>query len=528
MAAMFEYGAVVGQPESDSTAVSILRKGGNAVDAAVTAAFLACVLSPKSCGIGGYGGMMTAYIGGEVVCIDFNTVAPQEAHDRMFRVTRSDGRFGSAVSGYANSIGYKAISVPGVLAGLGLALEKFGKMPLSEVLAPAIRACERGFRVSANYATGVAQSEARIREFPETTRLLMISGEVPKSGDRAQNPYLGRMLSQVADKGVREFYEGRIAERIVKHIQDNGGILSRDDLANYEAQVVEPVQTACMEYDVYSSPLCSAGLSLAQMCAIADEAELDLYARDSARLAHGMVEIIRAAWMDRYRNFGDPKQIPVDTDMLMSDINIGANAKEIATYIAEGKRGQSLLRPFYTGGTTHICTIDAQSNMVALTLTHGPGYGSFVTIPRMGLLMNAGMSRFDPGSGLKNSIAPGRAPIMNMAPTIVLQDGEPVLTVGASGGTRIPSSVFQVLARRLVLDEDPEWSIAAPRVHSEGNEWVSIEEEFGEAAPDYLNSVGYKINKKGAAAARVRMIEIVEEGLLAMYDPRMKAREKGY
>ena len=208
--------------------------------------------------LAGYGGAMTAYIGGEVVCVDFNTVAPKEAHDRMFRVTRSDGRFGSAVSGYANSIGYKAISVPGVLSGLGLALEKFGKMPLSEVLAPAIRACERGFRVSANFATGVARSEARIREFPETTRLLTISGEVPKSGDRAQNPYLGRMLSQVADKGVREFYEGRIAERIVKHIQDNGGILSRDDLANYEAQIVDPVKTACMEYDVYSSPLCSA------------------------------------------------------------------------------------------------------------------------------------------------------------------------------------------------------------------------------------------------------------------------------
>ena len=264
------------------------------------------------------------------------------------------------------------------------------------------------------------------------------------------------------------------------------------------------------------------------MCAIADEAELDLYARDSARLAHGMIEIIRAAWMDRYRHFGDPKQIPVDTDMLMSDINIGANAKEIATYIAEGKRGQSLLRPFYTGGTTHICTVDAQSNMVALTLTHGPGFGSFVTIPRMGLLMNAGMSRFDPGSGLKNSVAPGRAPIMNMCPTIVLQDSEPVLTVGASGGTRIPSSVFQVLARRLVLEEDSEWSIAAPRVHSEGNEWVSIEEEFGEAAPEYLKSTGYKINTKSSAAANIRMIEIMEEGLLAMYDPRMKAREKGY
>ncbi len=528
MAAMFEYGTVVGQPESDSAAVSMLRKGGNAVDAAVTAAFLACVLAPKSCGIGGYGGMMTAYIDGKVVCVDFNTVAPRSAHARMFRVTRSDGRFGSAVSEYANEIGYRAISVPGVLAGLGLALEKFGKMTLADVLAPAIRACERGFRVSANYAAGIAQSEARIRAFPETARLLLIDGKVPKSGDRGQNPHLGALLSQIAEKGVREFYEGRIAARIAKHIRDNRGGLTQNDLANYEARVVDPVHLMCMEYDVYSSPLCSAGLSLAQMCAIADEAELDLYARDAARLAHGMIEIIRAAWMDRYRHFGDPKHMDVPTNVLLSDIHLGATAREIAGYIADGKRGQSLLRPLYTGGTTHICTIDAQSNMVALTLTHGPGFGSFVTIPSMGLVMNAGMSRFDPGSGLKNSIAPGKAPIMNMCPTIVLRDGEPVMTLGASGGTRIPSSVFQVLARRLVLEEDPEWSIAAPRVHSEGNEWARLEDEFGEAAPAYLKSIGYKINTKGTVAANVRMIEIRDEGLLAMYDPRMKAREKGY
>ena len=528
MAMMFENGAVVGQPESDSAAVSILQKGGNAVDAAVGAAFLACVATPKSCGIGGYGGVMTAYIGGEVVCVDFNTVAPRAAHARLFRVTRSDGRFGSVVGGYANQVGYKAISVPGVLAGLGLALEKFGKMTLADVLAPAIRACQSGFRVSANYAAGIAQSERRIREFPETERLLLIDGEVPKTGDRAKNPELGDLLSQVADKGVREFYEGDVAERVAKHVRDNGGVLSRNDLAKYEARVVDPIHEVCMEYDVYSSPLCSAGVSLVQMCAIADVAELDLYARDAARLAHGMVETIRAAWMDRYRHFGDPRFVTVPMDILMSDVHLGATAKEVAAYIAEGKRGQSLLRPFYTGGTTHICTADAQNNLVALTLTHGPSFGSFVTIPGMGLLMNAGMSRFDPGSGLKNSIGPGKAPIMNMCPAIVLRDGEPMLTIGASGGTRIPSSVFQVLARRLVLDEDPEWSISAPRVHSEGNEWVRLEEEFGEAAPDYLQSIGYKVHTKGAVAAHVRMIEVAEDGLRAMYDPRMKAREKGY
>lgn len=528
MATVFEQGAVVGQPEADAAALDVLKKGGNAVDAAVTAAFLSGLVAPQHSGIGGYGGALTAFVDGQVVCVDFNTVAPKAATPKMFQVTRSDGRYGSLVRDYANETGYRAISVPGVLAGLALCLEKFGTISLSDALKPTIRACEKGFRISAGYVAAVAQSEARIRQFPETARLFLPDGELPKTGDRSQNPFLGKVLALVAEKGVREFYEGKTAERIAAHIQESGGILSADDLAGYQARVVKPVHTICMEYDVYSSPLCSAGISLVQMCAIADEAGLDLYARDAARLAHGLTEIIRAAWMDRYRHFGDPKHVAVPLDVLLSEVHLGAASREIAKHIVEGTRGQSLLRPLYTGGTSHICTVDAQRNMASLTLTHGPAFGSGVTIPKMGLVMNAGMSRFDPGSGLKNSVGPGKAPVMNMCPTIVLRDGEPFLTVGASGGTRIPSSVFQVLTRKLVLEEDTDWAVAAPRVHSEGNEWVRIEEEFGEIAPDYLKKVGYALNKKGPAAAHVRLIEVTEEGLLAVYDPRMKAREKGY
>ncbi|MCH8974069.1 MAG: gamma-glutamyltransferase, partial [Chloroflexi bacterium] len=154
--------------------------------------------------------------------------------------------------------------------------------------------------------------------------------------------------------------------------------------------------------------------------------------------------------------------MPVET--LMSDIHLGATAKEISERVSTGTRGQSLLRPLYAGGTTHISTVDSRRNMAALTLTHGPSFGFLVTIPRMGLIMNSGMSRFDPGSGLKNSVGPGKSPIMNMCPAIVIRDDEPFMALGASGGTRIPSSMFQVLARRLVLVEDLEWSISAPRV----------------------------------------------------------------
>lgn len=528
LAATFKEATVVGQPEADTAAVNILKKGGNAVDAAVQAALLACVLVPHKVGIGGYGGAMVACVNGELACLDFNTVAPKGAAARMFQVTRADGRFGSGVKDRANELGAQAVSVPAVLAGLSAAQEKLGKFQFADLLAPAIRACQNGFRVPASLAAAAAGNEKRIRMCPDTARMLFVDDAPPSTSDRLKNPYLGKTLEQIADKGPREFYEGRIAERIVKHIQEAGGVLSAEDLAEYQPRFVKPLTAECAGHTMVVPPLCSAGPSLLQMCRIAEIAQIDHWARDAARLSHAMVEILRAAWLDRYRKFGDPEQVRVDMTSVLSDVSLGALGQEIGQHINEGTRGQCLLRPFYSGGTTHISAVDKDRNAVALTLTHGPTFGSCLTIPRMGVLMNAGMSRFDPGSGLPNSIAPGKAPIHNMCPTIVMREGSPALTTGASGGTRIPSSLFQVLARRLVMDEDLEWAVSAARVHSEGNEWVMIEEEFGELAPEYLESeIGYEL-KTGRVAADVRAIEVTEDDeLLAVLDPRLKGREKG-
>ena len=527
--AIFESGAVVGQPESDAAGVSVLKKGGNAVDAAVTSACLGAILAPWANGFGGYGGFMLIHKDGETHCVDFHTKAPKAADSKMYTIAGGDGRFGAKVKDRENEIGFKAVSVPGTLAGMELALEKFGTLSLADTLAPAIKACDKGFKVTANYAGRIAEYEDSIRQFPDTAKLLLVGGELPKSGDKVVNADLGKMLKQVAAKGAKEFYQGRIADRIVKYVQEGGGILDKEDLAEYEAKLVDPVKGNFAGYEIHSSPLCSAGVSLIQMCKTGEHAELDLWARDSPRLSHGMIEVIRAAWMERYRHFGDPasSSLPVPVDMILSDISVGAAGTEIAGHIAKGTRGQALLRPMYAGGTTHISAVDADRTFVSLTLTHGPAFGSFATIPRMGLLMNSGMSRFDPGSGLKNSVGPGKSPIMNMTPAIMLDEGVPFLTMGGSGGTRIQSSMFQVLARHFLLGEDYEWAMVAPRVHSEGNEWARIEEEFGEMAPDYLSQIGYEL-RDGAAAAMIRSIKLEDGKLHALYDPRMKAKEKGY
>jgi len=525
--AIFESGAVVGQPESDSAGVSVLKKGGNAVDAAITSACLGAILAPWANGFGGYGGWMLIHKDGETHCVDFHTKAPKAAGPKMYTVSGGDGRFGARVKDRSNEVGFKAVSVPGTLAGMELALEKFGTISLADALAPAIKACDKGFKVTANYAEHVAAHETTIRQSVDTSKLLLVGGELPKSGDKVVNTDLGKMLAQVAEKGAKEFYQGRIADRIVKYVQDGGGILAKEDLAEYEARLVDPVKAVFAGNEIYSSPLCSSGVSLIQMCKTADHAELDLWARDSPRLSHGLIEIIRSAWMERYRHFGDPATMPVPIDMILSDISVGAAGMDIASHIAEGTRGQALLRPMYAGGTTHISAVDSDRTMVTLTLTHGPAFGSFATIPRMGLLMNSGMSRFDPGPGLKNSVGPGKSPIVNMAPAIMLQDGKPLLTIGGSGGTRIPSSVFQVLARHFLLGEDFQWAMGAPRVHSEGNEWARIEEEFGDMAPDYLRKIGFDM-REGQAAAMVRGIKIEDGKILALYDPRMNSKEKGY
>jgi gamma-glutamyltranspeptidase/glutathione hydrolase len=524
--AIFESGAVVGQPESDSAGVAVLKKGGNAIDAAVTSACLGGILAPWANGFGGYGGWMLIHKDGETHCIDFHTKAPKAAGPKMYTIAGGDGRFGARVKDRENEIGYKAVSVPGTLAGLEMALEKFGTLSLADALAPAIKACDKGFKVTANYAQQIADHEQAIRKFPETAKLLLVGGELPKSGDKVTNAGLGKMLAQVAEKGAKEFYQGRIADRIVKYVQEGGGILAKEDLAEYEARLVDPVKAKFAGNEIYSAPLCSSGPSLIQMCKTAEHAELDLWARDSPRLSHGLIEIIRAAWMERYRHFGDPQTMSVPMDMILSDVSVGAAGMDIASHIAEGTRGQALLRPMSRGGTTHICASDSDRTLVTLTLTHGPAFGSFTTIPRMGLLLNSGMSRFDPGPGLKNSVGPGKSPIVNMAPAIMVADGKPLLAIGGSGGTRIPSSVFQVLARHFLLGEDFEWAMGAPRVHGEGNEWASIEEEFGDMAPDYLSKIGYEL-RDTAAAAMVRGIKIEDGKLLSLYDPRMKAKEKG-
>ncbi len=524
--AIFESGTVVGQPESDSAGVSVLKKGGNAVDAAITSACLGAILAPWANGFGGYGGWMLIHKDGKTHCIDFHTKAPKAANPKMYKIAGGDGRFGARVKDRENEIGFKAVSVPGTLAGLEFALEKFGTLSLADALAPAIKACEKGFKVTANYAKHVEANEENIRQFPDTAKLLLVGGELPKSGDRVTNADLAKMLIQVAQKGTKEFYQGRIADRIVKYVQEGGGILAKEDLAEYEARLVDPVKGNFAGLEMFSAPLCSSGVSLIQMCKTGEHAGLDLWARDSSRLSHGLIEVIRAAWMERYRHFGDPATMNVPVDMILSDISVGASGSEIAGHITKGTRGQALLRPMYAGGTTHISAVDSDRTMVSLTLTHGPAFGSFASIPRMGLLMNSGMSRFDPGPGLKNSVGPGKSPIVNMTPAILLQDGKPILSIGASGGTRIPSSVFQVLARHFLLGENFEWALGAPRVHSEGNEWARIEEEFGEMAPDYLSSIGFDLHE-GEAAAMVRGIKVEDGKLLSFYDPRMKAKEKG-
>jgi len=525
---MFEQAAIVGQPEADRAGLSVLKKGGNAVDAAVTTALLSSVVMPSQCGIGGYGGVLLVYVNGEVTCIDFNTAAPLAAKPNMFPVVSSDGRSGSFVKDRVNEVGPLAISVPGVLAGLNLALERFGTLSMSEALAPAIRACKNGFRISASYVSQVEEYERRIRMFPETENLLQVGDELPKSGDRVKNTHLAKVLEQISNKGTEEFYKGRIADRIVTYLQENGGILTKEDFEAYRPRVVESVRGSCAGYDLYTAPLCHNGLSLLQMLRIAEVADLGHWARDTGRFAHGMVEAIRASWLDRYRHFGDPSKVQVPRERLLSDAHLKATGEEVSGHVSEGTRGQCLMRPPGSGGTTHISVVDADRNMVSLTFTHGPGYGSFVTIPRMGLLMNSGMSRFDPGPGLPNSIAPGKIPINNMCPVIILGDGQPVMTIGGSGGTRISTSLLQVLARCLCMDEDLAWAISAPRVHAEGNEWAMVEEEFGETAPAYLKEVGYKL-RKGLAAAKVRAIEVTDSGELhAVIDPRLGGREKGY
>jgi gamma-glutamyltranspeptidase / glutathione hydrolase len=492
-------------PLAARAGVDMLNRGGNAVDAAVAAAFAIGVIEPWMSGLGGGGYMVVgrppspgASSGHgrpaeSASVVEFGMRAPLAAHAEMFQL--EDGYdtelFGwRRVRGQANIHGPRSVAVPGVPAGLALALERFGTMPLAAVLGPAIALARDGFPVDWTTTLQVASDAATLRRYEDAAALFMPDGVpiLPSLTPRARllkQPDLARTLEALAAEGPGVFYRGSVAGRIVDEIRRRGGILDPDDFARYEARVAAPLMSRAFGYDVMLSSGPSGGATLAEILALVADAapQPGRLGHNTAPYLHLLIEATHAAFEDRLKILSDEGGWETVTSEAHVSARRAAIGERAAAYAGAGVDPTS---------TTHLCAADAGGTMVSLTQTLLSRFGSRVLVPGAGVLMNNGMMWFDPEPGRRNSVAPGRRPLANMTPAVVGVEGRPVFAVGASGGRRIVDAVLQLVLNHMEFRMDAQAAIDAPRIDASGGE-VIVDARIPAAVRDELARRGHRI-----------------------------------
>lgn len=487
-AAGTEYPVAVG--------TEVLCCKGNAVDAAVSAALMAGVTELSGTGIAGYGGhMVIAMADGRVSAIDYNSTAPAAMRGDTFAPDEN------GVVPEAHDHGWLSAGVPGVLAGMQLALEKFGTMSFADALAPAIEAAREGFQLSEYQVGTIVGQKDILAKDPGSTALLFQGGKPFVSGVRFRNRDLAAVLETLAEAGsVEPFYRGEIADKIVQAFEQNGGILTKNDLAAYEAAEVETVSLEWRGYEIHTAPLTAGGVTTLEAMNIVKALGWEHLGSEDEQ-THARLEALRIAWRDRLTLLGDPSKVDVPLDRLTSKEYAERMAERVREAVVRREPQQIATRSRDQNGTVHISAVDGEGNIVSLTLTHGVNFGARVVVPGLGLILGHGMSRFDPNPHHPNSPGSGKKPLHNMCPTIVLKEGRPVLAVGGRGGRRIPNALFDILMNYAGQDRTMEESIEAPRMHTEGGLKVDCEPHWNDERKEYLRRVGYEVND--AASARM-------------------------
>ena len=465
--------------------VAMLEAGGNAVDAAVAACFAVGVVEPASSGIGG-GGYLVYQVGGSGGVVGFPMRGPLAAQPDMYELTgeASTGSFGWAgVASDENIDGFRSIATPGAVAGLCEAHQRFGKLPLQEVLAPAVTLARQGFSPHWFDLYSIGGLADMLFKYEELRRVMMPGGKLPK-GD-ADNPPLLRqpdladILEAIGRHGPDAFYRGDVAQRLVEGIQSNGGILSLEDLAQYKPFIWDSgLEFAYRGNTVRVPPFASAGITSAMTLKLLGGFDAAAMGHNSEEMLHTYISCARLAYADRFAYVADPEYVDVPWDGLLSDAytvrrrasidgSVPAAFEPGDPWKEEGRSPTKVLeasRPAVDVGTTHLCTMDAEGNAVSLTNTVMSGFGSGI-IPRgTGVVMNNGMMWFDPVPGRVNSIMPGRFPLNNMTPALVIGDEGVRLALGASGGRRITNCVTQLISKIIDFGLGPQEAIDSPRV----------------------------------------------------------------
>jgi gamma-glutamyltranspeptidase/glutathione hydrolase len=502
-------GMVVAEhPRGAEVGATILSRGGNAVDAAVATAFAMTVVEPFMSTIAGSGTMLVHLARPrETIALNFNGVAPLAAHESMYRVIGgvSDGLFSwPRTENAANEYGHRAVAVPGSVAGLALALERYGTMELRDVLQPAIALARGGFETDWYLALNHAKFAQELSAFPETARTYLREGRWihrpagMQAGDRTIYPDLARSLELIARDGPDAFYRGAIAQALVDDMVAGGGLIRREDLEAYRVLVEPALVGRYRDVDVAFSPGSTGGPTALQALNILAEFPSARVGWRTVEGLHLRAGAIARAFRDRFENLGDPAVVKVPFDRLLSREHARACATEIRR--ADRARAEHVGARPDSGAradecTTHVGAIDRDRNMVALTNTAVSLWGSRVVVPGTGVLLNNGMIWFDPEPGKANSVGSGKRGLVNMVPALGFKRGAPAFALGAPGGRAIVSAIPQVISNLVDLKATAQAAIEAPRVHTEGGELL-VSTRVGEKSLLGLARKGHQVVAK--------------------------------
>ena len=513
---------VTNHPLGSAAGAEMLAAGGNAVDAAIGALFALTVVEPMMVGIFGAGMTHLRLADGRHLVIDNYTTAPAASRPDMYRPISDAWPDYLLVEGDLNLVGLLSVGVPGTLMAWSQAVSRFGRLDLETVMQPAIRHAERGFRATPYLADAVRETARDLARFPETARTFLPGGAPIKTGDLIVTPEYAATLRHVAAKGTGVLYGGDLGATVAEYMRRAGGIITLEDLARYETIERAPIRGRYRGYEVTGPPPPTAGgLHLIEMLNVLEGFDPRALGFGSVEYFHLIAEILKIGFADRNACTGDPAFVEIPIARLLSKEHLEARrgqirtdrAGEYAPMLQGALRDPAAAVAAGSAHTTHVTTADADGNVVAMTQTINNLFGSKVTVPGTGMLLNNTMALFDPHPGMPASVAPGKRVTSSMAPTIVLRDGRPAWALGLPGGVRIFTSVFQALVNLIDHRMSLQEAVEAPRIWSQGQE-LEVEQDVPAAVRDALASRGHQIVAVGGVAGGMNAVQLNPDGTL--------------
>jgi gamma-glutamyltranspeptidase/glutathione hydrolase len=517
------------QPEAVEAGALALKRGGNAVDAAIACALVQTAVDPQMCGIAGFGSLHVYLPERAEHCfIDFHGAAPLAATADMWAdkiVAETEDGFGFILKGHVNDLGYGSITVPGSLKAFAEALQRWGNLTLGDLLPAAIEYCENGFIVRPHVASywnlvevaGRVPHGERLTRIPATAKIYTTDeGRIRKAGELHRNPDMGRTYRRIAEHGVEDFYEGGIAREIDIDMRTNGALLSLADLGQYETIDARPLWGEYRGHRIATNQLPGGGAMVLEMLNILEHFDLTGMGHNSPDYLATVAEAMKIATVDKDEHFGDPRFVEVPLERLLSHEHAANMAERIIagekTYVPRLNRGAD------NKDTTHVCAVDERGSCVSMT--HSLGNPSGVVTDGLGFMYNGCMNVFDPRPGRADSIAPGKSRFTAMSPTIVFRDEHPYLVIGAPGGTFITMGVLQGILNVLDFGMNALEAVSAPRF-CVTSDIIDLTNRIPRYIEAELNRRGYQTRRTHLSYhfAGVHAIRLTEQGWDGGADP---------